>query len=394
MSLIPPKQEAILTAGRFRLRDKEPKETLSLPIDHFFRSLAQEAGEESIAVVLSGSGSDGSRGVREISAAGGLVIVESADSAKFNGMPSSSIATTEFGIDFSHYKATTVTRRVKRRMTMQRIESIDVYAESLVENREELGALYHDLLIGVTRFFRDTEAFKKLELEVIPEIVEQAGNEEIRVWVPGCATGEEAYSVAILFHEQMRKVNRAPHIKIFATDVHRASLNFAGSEAYPASTLECVSNSRVSNYFTPSGDGYTPNAELRKSIVFAEHNLLRDAPFTKLDLIVCRNLLIYFQPPSQKKVISLFHFGLKTGGHMLLGPSESTGGLAEEFNVVDEHWKIYKKRRDIRLPADVEYPVGTINRNRSRPGAQLQQTARGAPPIDPGMIGAYDYWRL
>jgi two-component system CheB/CheR fusion protein len=442
--LIPPKQEAILTDGCFRLRDKEPKETLSLPIDHFFRSLAQEAGEDSVAVVLSGSGSDGSRGVRDVSAVGGLVIAESTESAKFDGMPSSSIATgivdmvlepkemptailehivglsvnsrrdlakskgksptgnalifsllnSEFGIDFSHYKTTTVARRVDRRMSMMRAASIEDYAERLVGDREELGALYHDLLIGVTRFFRDPGAFAKLEHEVVPKIIERVEpNEEIRVWISGCATGEEAYSVAMLFHEQLRAAKRSPHLKIFATDVHRASLDFAGSGTYPASSFEGISDSRINNYFMPDGDGYNPSVELRKSIVFAEHNLLRDAPFTKLDLIVCRNLLIYFQPPAQKKAISLFHFGLKTGGHMMLGPSESTGDLTDEFDTVDSHWKIYKKRRDIRLPTEVRYPIGPKNAPHSRSGSALIQPIRSTSGFDPGLLGAYD-WML
>ncbi|HAH48755.1 chemotaxis protein CheB [Gimesia sp.] len=441
--LIPPKKEAILADGRFRLRDKEPKETLTLPIDHFFRSLAQEAGAQAIAVVLSGSGSDGSRGIRNVHEAGGLVICESAETAKFDGMPLSARETgvvdlilkpgeisdailqhvtfkdgsgnsdstkmkpidegvelifgllhSEYGIDFSHYKASTVGRRIQRRLLMQQFDSINEYAEHLRSDPQELNSLYLDLLIGVTRFFRDPEAYEKLEKTIIPDIISKRGrDEEIRIWVAGCATGEEAYSLAILFHEQLEALNRPVNVKIFATDVHKASLELAGAGKYKEESFKEVSESRLNRYFMRTRNGFAVDPDLRKMIVFAPHNVLRDAPFTKLDLISCRNLLIYFQPRAQKRALSLFHFGLKTGGILLLGPSESPGELIDEFDVIDGHWKLYHKRRDIRLPADIRGPLThthlTSTKIDGMQGNGNPLKSRDLP--DASLMGAYDW---
>ncbi|MBX3442533.1 MAG: response regulator [Planctomyces sp.] len=438
--LIPPKKEAILSGRRFRLRDKEPREALALPIDHFFRSLAQEAGALSIAVVLSGSGSDGSRGIRDVHQAGGLVICETEETAKFDGMPLAALETgvvdlvlrpeavpealafhaartsgsqspqspddgplvdgidaifkllhAEYGIDFSYYKSTTVGRRIQRRLSMRNAADVAEYADRLRDDPAELNSLYRDLLIGVTHFFRDVEAFELLEKSVIPEIIERAGNEEVRVWVAGCATGEEAYSIAILFHECFERLGRSPSFKLFATDVHNASLEIAGAGEYGADSVVGVSEERLERYFELAGNKFVVVPELRKLIVFAPHNLLKDAPFTKLDMITCRNLLIYFQPLAQKKALSLFQFGLKTGGLLFLGPSESPGELLDEFEPVDGHWKMFRKRRDTRLPADLRFP---LPHNRiTLPRFDGRQTsapaARGA--IDTSLLKAYDW---
>lgn len=441
--LIPPKKEAILTDGRFRLRDKDPKETLTLPIDHFFRSLAQDAGSNSIAVVLSGSGSDGSRGIRDINQADGLIISESIETAKFDGMPQSALETglvdlvlkpeeiagaiqqhvtfqnggsqadpyydepmdegvelifellnREYGIDFSHYKGSTVGRRIRRRLQLQQYDSLNEYAWQLRNNNEELNSLYLDLLIGVTRFFRDPDAFEKLEKTIIPELIDDRDpEEEIRIWIAACATGEEAYSIAMLVHEELEKRDLAINVKIFATDVHKSSLEYASSGKYPAAALEEVSEVRLKRYLEPTENGYVISPELRKMIVFAPHNVLKDAPFTKLDLISCRNLLIYFQPRAQKRALSLFHFGLKTEGVLMLGPSESPGELLDEFEVIDGHWKLFHKRRDIRLPTDIRGPLThpdlTSTRIESLPENQTSKKER----LDISLIGAYD-WAL
>ena len=419
--LLPPMKEMIIRRRRLLLNDRDPRHGLTLPIDLFFRSLAQDAGERAVAVILSGSGSDGSRGVQEVSKAGGTVFCESPDTAQFNGMPLSAMRTgsvdqvlppeeialaiaglrplgpdapfaagtsdeergvdailrllrDEYGIDFSHYKAGTVTRRIERRLALNRSLDIDMYVEQLRTDPRELSSLYEDLLIGVTRFFRDDEAFEALEHRIIPELVERTDpGDQIRVWVPGCATGQEAYSIAMLLHERLTARRRAVKVKILATDVHTASLEMAGAGLYSDEQVAGIGEQRLRRFFTEKPDGYQIAQALRECVVFAPHNLLRDAPFTKLDLIACRNLLIYFQPHAQKTVLTLFHFSLKPGGFLFLGSSESPGGLLDEFDTVDEHAKIYRKRRDIGLPRDLKLPLprmGTLPRPSSPAGTR------------------------
>jgi len=434
--LLPPMKEMIIKGRKLLLSDRDPRHGLALPIDHFFRSLAQDAGERGVAVVLSGSGSDGSRGIQDVRRAGGVVLCESPETAKFNGMPLSAIATgvvdqvlppdeiagaiaalgrpmlglpfqpdeadgddlgvnailrllrDEYGIDFSHYKATTVTRRIERRLALNRALDLDNYVEQLRANPRELNALYEDLLIGVTRFFRDDDAFQILEEKIIPEIVERAGgdsgDDQIRVWVPGCATGQEAYSIAILLHEQMTARRKNAHVKILATDVHKTSLEVASAGIYSEQQLAGIGAERLERYFTLKPNGYHVAQNIRECIVFAPHNLIRDSPFTKLDLITCRNLLIYFQPHAQKTVLTLFHFALKTGGFLFLGSSESPGGLLDEFETIDEHAKIFKKRRDIGLPADLKLPLPRAGS--ARPFAPPGR----ATAVSPQLVAVYD----
>jgi two-component system CheB/CheR fusion protein len=410
--LAPAKQEMIISGGRLLLTARDPAQGFNLPIDHFFRALANDMGRHAVGVILSGTGSDGSRGIRDIHAAGGLVLCQSDESAKFDGMPRSARETgmvhlvlnpeampqalldhaqrapgedptpkrevlqgrsgihqilhllrNEYGIDFAHYKPNTVTRRVERRIAMASSIDIDDYVEHLRTNPEELSALYQDLLIGVTRFFRDRDAFAVLAERVIPTLIDNTpADEEIRVWVPGCATGEEAYSLAILLHEQLTARRRPVLFKIFGTDVHSTSLELAAAGRYGEHALGEMSPARRSTYFRPDGeDGGEPHfriaKELRQLLVFARHNVIRDAPFTRLHLISCRNLLIYLQPLAQKKVLSLFHFGLRTDGVVMLGPSETPGHFADEFETLDKRWKVYRKRRDIRLPLEARMPV-------------------------------------
>lgn len=412
--LMPPKKEMIISDGKLLLTDKEPADELTLPIDQFFRSLARDGGSRAIAVVLSGTGSDGSRGIRDVHESGGLVIVQSVETAKFDGMPKSAIETgivdcllapeempalllkhihdpravemekeeeaetdgmtpifrllrEAYGIDFSFYKPTTVSRRTERRLQMIHAADLGAYVERLREDPRELDALYRDLLIGVTEFFRDQPAFHTLEKNVLPEMLRHVPvGEEFRVWVAGCATGEEAYSLAILIREEMERIGRPCAAKIFATDVHRTSLDKAAIGIYDERAVAGVSPERLNKFFTYNGDGYQVSAELRQMVVFAPHNITKDAPFTKLDLISCRNLLIYLNPVIQKNALCLFHFGLKTGGVLVLGPSESPGEIADEFDVIDQHWKIFRKRRDVRLPADMRLPLSTGFESRVR----------------------------
>lgn len=435
--LIPPKKEVIVSGGKLLLAERDPTESLSLPINTFFRSLAQEAGPSAIAIVLSGTGSDGSRGVRNIHDAGGLVIAQSEETAKFDGMPKSAVETgavdlvlspdamaealAKFarhpvrgdlaaqakaapvdegamnklmrllheatGIDFSLYKPSTVLRRIERRLVLNQSDDLDGYVAQVGSEPDELNSLYRDLLIGVTQFFRDGDAFRVLESQVLPELVSKASPEDgIRIWVPACATGEEAYSLAIGVHELFAKTKRLMPVKIFATDVHKTSLDCASAGVYDQSNLTDVSEERLKRYFTRKGEQYQVVPELRQMIVFAPHNVIKDAPFTRIDLISCRNLLIYFQPPGQKKAVSLFHFALKTGGVLFLGPSENVGDLEDEFAPVDRHWKIYRKRRNVRFPPDMRLPLTSVPHLHVARGVLPGHAAGG----DADLSAAYD----
>lgn len=435
--LIPPKKEMIISDGRLLLTDKDPKQSLTMPIDLFFRSLAQDCGARSIGVILSGTGSDGSRGIRDIHHANGLVICETRETAKFDGMPQAALETgvvdyvmpaenipstivnhklqlplggtddiaedtqpeaidavfkllnDTWGIDFSHYKPNTVARRIQRRLSMVGANTLEKYAAKLENDTDELNSLYKDLLIGVTRFFRDREAFEKLEKDVIPDLIRNNVDDDgIRVWAAGCATGEEAYSLAMIIHEQFEKANLPLKAKIFATDVHRASLDFASAGVYGGEALTEVAPARLERYFDKQRDGYHVVPELRQMIVFATHNVISDAPFTKLDLITCRNLLIYFQPIAQRKALSLFHFGMKTGGWLFLGPSENPGEVLDELDVIDAHWKLYRKRRDVKLTSGMELPMSKGLQVARAFSIPAPAESKGLP--DAGLLGAYD----
>src|SRR6185436_3980586 len=410
--LMPPKCEMIVSEGRLRLTERDPSKGLSLPIDAFFRSLAEDVGTRAVALVLSGTGSDGSRGIRAVHEAGGLVIAQTESSAKFDGMPRSAVDTgivdlvlhpedigdtlvkylehdgrlgdpeapaggdlmsrifellkKESAIDFSDYKGSTVGRRIERRVLMSDSRDLDEYVARISTDTSELRALYKDLLIGVTRFFRDPDAFHRLATDVLPELV-RAATDELRIWIPATASGEEAYSLAMLVDEAFRQVGKPAIFRIFAIDVHRPSLEAASSGFYPPESLQHVPDELRGRYFERHGEGFQVTTELRSHIVFAHHNVMRDAPFTRLDLVSCRNFLIYLKPPAQRRVLALFHFGLKIGGVLLLGPSETPGSLADEFATVDSRWKIFRKSRDVRIP-DVSI---------SSPGAP----AAGARPI-------------
>ena len=435
--LLPPKKEMIISGGHLLLTDKDLSQALTLPIDHFFRSLAQDVGERAVGIVLSGTGSDGSRGIRAIHDAGGIVLVQSAETAKFDGMPKSAIETgvadfvipvdempgtilrcihhplaegtglllaadavretamdriyrllrDQYGIDFSHYKPNTVARRTERRLMLNQSLDLDDYVKRLEESPAELNLLYKDLLIGVTRFFRDREAFDRLEKDILPQALAAVGPEdEFRAWVAGCATGEEAYSLAILLLERLEAMRRPPKVKIFATDVHQDSLDIASQGIYGEPALAEVGPDRLARFFVRRPDGYQVSQELRQAVVFARHNIIKDAPFTKLDLISCRNLVIYLQPLAQKKAMSLFHFGLKTGGVLFLGPSESPGEVSDEFDHLDVHWKIYRKRRDVRLSTDLRLPMPMANTDLRPSGLPSPYPSQ----VDTHLLGIYD----
>lgn len=388
--LIPPKNNLTLQGGRLHLTEFVHG-MLNHPIDVFFTSLAEEQKERAIAVVMSGTGSDGTSGIKIVKEHGGLVIVQKPESAKFDGMPRSAINTglADFvlspeeivdeilnfssyptiirpqekevlfsdeetfsriyailkkvsGIDFSNYKRTTVLRRIERRMVVTHSTGLSDYVRLLAENGEEADILVKEILIGVTNFFRDPSFFEKLKLNVIYSIVEHAGEKDpIRVWSAGCSTGEEAYSLAILFRETLEELGVQRDVKIFATDVDSRAIEQAGKGIYPKSILEDVSPERLARFFTKKNDQYIISKEIRRMIIFAPHNMLSDPPFGKLDLICCRNVMIYFQPVLQRSLFSIFHSALKNGGYLFLGKSETAGEYSNVFRPICSAEKIY-----------------------------------------------------
>lgn len=418
--LLPPDIELSVADGALVLAARPPGPPH--PIDVFMSSCAAEYGEHAIAVVLSGTGDDGSAGVRAIHEAGGLVLAQREETAKFDGMPRNALQTgvvdvvvspreipevlrrhingrkladehnrkdepvqsagmhtifallqTHYGINFSFYKPGTVARRIERRIQLEHHQSLSDYIKRLQSDRDELDALYRDLLIGVTSFFRDRDAFARLEHEVIPQLIADAANgPELRVWVAGCATGEEAYSLAMLLLEAGESHEQPLRAKIFATDAHRPSLDFAGMGLYSLAAVAEVGEARLARFFVHEADGYRVTSDLRRMIVFAQHNVINDAPFTKLDLVSCRNLLIYLKPAAQRKVLSLFHFGLRPSGVLFLGPSETPGEVLDGFEAIDQQWRIYRKRRDVRLlpllrePSETNLVSASASRSTSR----------------------------
>ena len=395
--LIPPKKFMTIKGGKLILTDYAPV-TLNHPIDIFFASLAEEKREHSIVVVLSGTGTDGTNGVKFVKEYGGLVIAQAPESAKFDGMPRSVINTgladfvlspeeiaeeilnfsttpvllrplrsdspfadedTPFseeetlshiytilknasGIDFTYYKRSTILRRIERRMLVTHTSTLAEFARLLGDSPEEVSVLTREIFIGVTNFFRDPAFFEKLKYNAIYKIVEQAKeNEPIRVWSAGCSTGEEAYSIAILFQEVMEELQVKRDVKIFATDVDSRALEQAGRGIYSENIIDDITPDRLARYFLKVGDQYQVSKELRRMIVFATHNMFSDPPFGKLDLICCRNVMIYFQPVMRRGLFAIFHQALKTGGILFLGKSETAGEYVNLFKPVCSTEKIY-----------------------------------------------------
>lgn len=387
--ILPPKRNLSVFKGKLFLTPQEPH--LNLPIDIFFNSMAEEYGEQAVGIILSGTGSDGSRGVRALKEHGGMVIVQDEESAAFDGMPKSALSTgvadavlsptqmpaellrlfsshlstgktvpqltsssdmlskilslvkVKTGLDFSYYKENTIVRRIERRMTICQCESPNQYLEYLQENPNEILTLHREFLIGVTRFFRDPEAFDVIKEKVLPEILNNKGpGDSLRVWVTGCSTGEEAYSLAILLNEYCDSMGIRPDIKIFATDIDRDALDTAAQGIYPLSIAMDASMERLGRYFFKKGEGYQIQPHIRKQVIFAYHNLIKDPPFPKIDLITCRNLLIYLQPVLQRKVLSNFHFSLNNKGFLFLGSSETVGDFINTLTPFSTKWKIYR----------------------------------------------------
>jgi two-component system, chemotaxis family, CheB/CheR fusion protein len=395
--LNPPRQNLIIENGRLYLRQPELRESPNHPIDAFFNSLASDRGSQAIGVILSGTGSDGTKGAKSILQGGGIVLVQEPGSAKFENMPrsaiekgaSSAIALPEeipaligqvlrgepldtgdagaegpvepeveilrllekrYGANFGYYKKSMVARRFNRRAALSGLQDLSNYVAMLRRDPAELERLYADLLIGVTAFFRDKPAFDMLAQQIVPQLAsEMSETRQLRIWVPGCASGEEAYTIAILFSEYARTQDIPLNIKIFATDLHYGSLEKAGAGLYDAKSLSEMPVEIRDRYFDEAGRNFQANASLRRLIVCSPQNLIKDPPFTRLDLISCRNLLIYLDDVAQRKVLALFHFALVQSGILFLGPSETVTDLADEFEVLDARWRIFRKLRNIQL---------------------------------------------
>jgi len=398
--VIPPRHNLGLSAGILRT----PPRSLTgsnMPIDSFFCDLATACGPSAIGIVLSGTATDGTLGLHAIKAAGGTTFAQDVRTAKFEGMPRSAIAAgvvdhvlspaeiarrlaglagvlrvadqlpgetnptgdagltrilrlvrSATGVDFSHYKQGTLARRIKRRMALRGFETLEAYSRDLEHNRDEANALCQNCFITVTAFFREPAVYEELKRTVFPALVENRAPEDlIRIWVPGCATGEEAYSIAICLVEFLDAAKLSFPIELFATDLSETAIEKARAGTYAPSALAHISPQRLARFFTKSENGYQIGAEIREICVFARHDLAQDTPFSKLDLISCCNLLIYFGEVLQRKVWSILHYALKPSGFLILGPSESIGALSDAFHQVNKSHKIYHLRTAAGTPA-------------------------------------------
>lgn len=406
--VIPPNKDMSILHGILHLFDPRAPRGLRLPIDFFFRSLADDRKEKSVGVILSGMGSDGTMGLRAIKERAGLALVQEPASAKFDSMPRSAIdagladivATAEelpgkiigylgrtvvtgsvlslqprvesalekiiillrnySGHDFSLYKKNMIYRRIERRMGINQINRIASYVRFLQDNAQELGLLFKELMIGVTSFFRDPDEWRGLKENVLPAFFAgwKAGK-PLKAWVVGCSTGEEAYSLAIALKEAMEeaKIGGRFSVQIFATDLDRDAIAKARQGAFPDNIAADVSQERLDRFFVKEEHGYRVRKEIRELIVFAEQNVIQDAPFTKLDILTCRNLLIYLAPEVQKKLLPLFHYSLNPGGILFLGNAETIGIFTDLFSAFDSKLRLYRRLDSSLQATPVEFPV-------------------------------------
>lgn len=407
--VIPQNTDLALLHGVLHLLAPPGSHGPRLPIDFFFRSLADDRGSSAIGIILSGTGTDGTFGLKAIKAAGGLTFVQEPSSAKYDGMPRSALASgyadfclppkgianelarlgkqrpllgspvlrlpgplvqeqlaklfvlirAKCGNDLSYYKPSTVERRIERRMMLHKIERIDDYVKYVQSNPEELPALYNDMLITVTSFFRDRAPFEVLKSHILPQILEhKEPGAPIRVWVPACATGEEAYSIAICLFELLEEKSLDAKIQIFATDVDDDSVKYARSAVYPQNIAADVSPERLNRFFVKKDNDYQICRRVRDAIVLSKQNLLKDAPFSRIDLVSCRNLLIYLQPAAQKKALRILHYSLNPFGVLLLGTSETVGDAPDLFSLIDRKNKFYSRKHVASVaPVDVGFQV-------------------------------------
>ena len=444
--VIPPNKDMSILHGVLHLLEPVAPRGLRLPIDFFLRSLALDQQERSIGVILSGMGSDGTLGLRAIKEKAGVVLVQEPATAKFDGMPRSAIdagladmvapvaelpgkimaylqrtplaAKSEValedktqsalekavillrahtGHDFSFYKQNTLYRRIERRMGLHQIDRISTYVRYLQENSQELDLLFKEILIGVTNFFRDPAAWEQMREQVIPGLLaNRSPGHTLRAWVPGCSTGEEAYSLAMVFKEVLEQAKPKGNfaLQVFATDLDRDAIDKARQGFFPDNIAADVSPGRLSRFFARDEHGYRVRKEIREMVIFALQSLIMDPPFTKLDILSCRNLLIYLAPEMQKKLIPLFHYSLNPGGILFLGGAETIGGFTDLFAPLGGKSRLFRRKESAALPEPLEFPTsfsapspgGPETRPEQKPPPSLQALAdqlilqRYAPP--------------
>jgi two-component system CheB/CheR fusion protein len=405
--VIPPNKSMSIMDGVLRLYKPLEIRGLRLPVDFFLRSLADDRKERSVGVILSGMGSDGSAGLRAIKEKSGIVMVQDPASAKFDSMPRNAIHSvmvdivapanelpgklmiffkhlpvfksdpeseinnqsalekiisllrTHTGNDFSLYKKNTLYRRIERRMGVHQIAKISSYISFLQENPKEMDILFKELLIGVTNFFRDDQVWEKLGKDLLPEVlINLPAGTTLRAWVAGCSTGEEAYSLAIIFKEALEniKIQHNLSLKIFATDLDNDAVEFARKGIFPLNIGSDISPERLNRFFVKTDDGIRVNSEIREMVVFAQHNIIMHPPFTSIDILSCRNLLIYMDSELQKKILKLFFYSLSNNGLLLLGSSETLGGMSHFYLPVDARLKIYRRSNEARMPDLFNFP--------------------------------------
>jgi two-component system, chemotaxis family, CheB/CheR fusion protein len=441
--VIPPNHNMALHQGKLSLSEFEAARGNRLPIDFFFYSLAQDQGERAIGIVLSGTGSDGSRGIEAIRAGGGVVIAQEPQSASYDGMPKSAIATgmVDFVLapeampaqllrftardhsaalagpnhdlemakdplkkifsmlytlsrqDFLFYKQSTMLRQIERRMKVNFFSSFEQYARFLEESPQEVQLLFDDLLIGVTSFFRDAEAWQALTEKAIAKIIQRDPENEIpiRVWVPACSTGEEAYSMAILFQEQLEALGSRRKVQIYATDINPHAIEHARAGAYRSSIKADLSEEHLARFFMMEGSSIQVKKNIRDMVVFAVQNLIMDPPFSRMDLISCRNLLIYLEPETQRKVLPLFHYALIKEGFLFLGNAETVSGFGDFFSTIDRRNKIYRKKETSQRPtAEVKFNLSAVGRIQSNdPQREKSVDRMGLPEWTEKVIGEF-----
>jgi two-component system CheB/CheR fusion protein len=423
-----PGRTLAMLQGVLHVMDPDSDGRVALPIDYFFRSLADDQGDRAIGVILSGTGTDGTLGLKAIKAHAGMTMAQEAQTAKYAGMPESAIRSgvvdyvrpagsmveqirtfltgaagrdaqrlagdspalgrifvalrDRTGHDFSVHKASTSRRRIERRMNVHQIETIEEYLRYLQVNPKEVDALFRELLIGVTSFFRDPAAFDALAGKGLPKLLDsRPDGTDVRVWVPACSTGEEAYSIAILLRESLDAQERSLRVQIFATDLDRAAIEIARAGVYPSGIATDLTPERLRRWFVQEEDShYRVTKDIRDLVIFAPHDLLMDPPFTKLDLLSCRNLLIYLESRAQRRLMPLFHYALKPTGLLFLGASESIDRHEDLFSTVDRKWKIFR-RVNARRQVLEGFPIG---RGKSRP-VEAPPADRRETPETPGL---------